>query len=278
MTISESSAILYLKKELSNPKNDINQKVALFKSHFYSDFLNEFIQDELAAICKDPKHVVRNNIGQVNFNAITEDHLNYSIQLGIPNKEQPRIFKWMGLQQIIGVKGRGTLKGRIIKVPNTVNINQFNQNVQPEVLQTFEIKNNELIISTDPNEIIDIVSISGPLILQNLSISSKNTELYWTFDQDLKVLFAESSSMMMSRFSNMLNVALLTNKGIPEVLLNRIFEFGDSFTKLKAIQKMILTHHPDAILKLDEAILSEDKNYAKGAQLILNRFVGSVTH
>lgn len=269
--LSRDSAIQNLERILNEAGNDFDAIARIFIAHTKSNFIEEFILSQLNKMAVNPEHVVTNIARQWQVILINTSHFDYTLQLRVPVVMNQSNIKWMGVSQIISVKGKGSIKVKVLKVPENVNINKFQSGVSLEEIEEIELRNGDSIICKDSYKIIDIIEVNGTVLVESLSVKSDETDFFWTFDNDSKSFMAEASNLMVSRLTTMLNVVTRMKLNVPSTLYEAIFSHGDSNLKLRGIQVMLLEGNHAAFDYLQDAIDSTNDALSSGAQKILDR-------
>jgi hypothetical protein len=258
-------------KLLSNLDN-FDNITNIFIENTKSNYLENFITKELKELANNTKHNVRNNVGQVSFYAINNDIFTYTIQLSISSSNNARSFiKWTGSSQVLSVKGPGSLTIRKLKVASKVNINEFVKGIKLDIVEEMNLFDGDSISCQSPFEMLEIVSKSGITILESLIVKNAHPDIYWSFNEELKSVFAESSNVTSSRLENTLRIASKLSQEIPRNLVDKIFENKDTNLKIKTMQALILKKDVDVFNYLQESIDSNDEVLSSGAQQLLTK-------
>ncbi|HSZ86267.1 MAG TPA: hypothetical protein VK787_09565, partial [Puia sp.] len=220
-------------------------------------------------------HIVKSIVGQLNINLINNDCFDYTLQMRLPFVKKREIVKWMGIQQIIAVKGTGTVCIRVLEIPKTAIINNFCSGVRYETIESRDLIEGDFIATENAHQIIEIMSVRGKVLLMSLSVKDREAPIFWSFDKDSKSFLAESSTLLMSRLTNIFNFAKLSQQKIPSILYDVIFSKGDRYLKIKAIHQMLSEKNEMAFNHIQESIDSTDIGLSQNAQSLLNKLTGS---
>lgn len=269
--LSRDTVIQSLEKELTEAAGDFDEIAKIFNRHTKSSFVNEFVVSQLKKIAADPDYVVTNIARQWQVILINTGLFDYTLQLRTPVVMNQSNIKWMGIRQIISVKGKGSLRAKVLKVPGHININKFQSGILLEETEEVELKNGDSLLSKSPYSIIDIVEVKGTVLVESLSVKDKSTDFFWTFDNDSKSFMAEASSLLVSRLTTVLNLTRNMKLNVSDTLYRTIFTHGDANLKLSTIQTMLIEGNHEAFDYLLEAIDSADDTFSSGAQRILDR-------
>lgn len=271
--ISKEPAILLLESQLHALLGNFPAVESLFTAHTASYFTENFLQGELVKLSLDQDYIVRNVIGQTNINVINTSHIDYSIQLRGPFQNNTKQAKWMGISQVIALKGPGSIRVRILQVPAGTDINYFQNGIRYTVVKEKELHHGDTISCSSTHQILDVVEIRGIVVMEMLTIKNPGVNFFWNFDEADGAYMAEAAQVTMSRLVNMINVASILGTHVPDELYESIFAFGDANVRLKAIQTMLSEGNWAAFDRLQEAIDASDNTLSEGAQRILDRLV-----
>ena len=271
----KNTIIQQLECVLSGKGNDFIALTKTFIEHTKSDFIDHFLMLEWRNIEKSDDHVVNNIARQLQIILINTSKFDYTVQLRRPGIMNASDIKWMGISQVVSVKGRGSIKIKILEVPGTVNINNFQPGISLSILKEVELKNGDSYSCQGTHQILDIVEVTDTVIIESLSVKEEKTNLFWTFNHNLKSYMSESSNLLISRLTTMLNVASQMKINLPHTLYETIFEVGDPNLKLSTLQIMLLQDNFEAFDYLQKAIDSADEILSEGAQEVLNRLTYS---
>ncbi|MBE7171146.1 MAG: hypothetical protein INR73_11180 [Williamsia sp.] len=271
--ISKESRILLLESQLHALLGNFGAIRSLFADHVESGFTETFLAGELAKLAEDPDHILRNVIGQTNINVINSSYVDYSIQLRGPFQRTGNQVKWMGISQVVSIKGPGSMRVRVLEVPEELDINYFQPGIHYTVVEERRLHQGDFISASKPSFLLDVVEISGVVVIEILTIKDPDADIFWNFDDEGKSYMAEAAKVTMSRLVNMLNVAAVIGTAVPGSLYESIFAWGDATVRLKAIQTMLTEGNFAAFDRLQEAIDSSDHTLSDGAQRILDRLV-----
>jgi len=197
--LAETGAIEVLERDLEAACGDAASIRARFATHVHSDFLRQFVRGELCNLALDPDHIVRSNAGQVNFTLINSPAFDYTIRLSPPFPSRPHAVKWIGERQIVTVKGSAGPTFRLLAVPPDLKSFQAGGSIEPVRLVHLE---HGALLESDQRCILDVYEVTEAAILEVLTISDRDVQLHWTFDEDLSSIHAEASTATCSRIQN----------------------------------------------------------------------------
>jgi hypothetical protein len=242
----------------------------VFSDHLAGRFLQDFIRHEIGALAGDTEHVVPNSVGQANFTFINTANFEYSVRILTPFHARPHPVKWLGMRQIIGVKGPGFATIRRLTVPVHLDIASFEPGVVIEEVDSVSAADGNVVLCESPRQILDIHEVSAPVVVEVLTHRQEDPGLLWTFDQGLRSLYAEQASLTLSRFRNVLELAQAAGKPVPDKIYDLALDPSRPHTVLLAIQSMLLTGHPEAFVQLQRAMDSESPELSQGAQRLFD--------
>jgi hypothetical protein len=242
---------------------------SIFLRHTESDFLSQFIWCELQQIADEPHHVVRNSVGQLGFTLIHSRHFDYTIRFAPRTGRRSHLVKWRGERQIIVLRGSGTARARLLKVPDHLDINDFRVGEELTETATMSLTRDSFLETGSPAEILDIYEVDSPVLIEALTVRHDDVELYWTFDEQLKSRYAEAS-LTASRIQHLLEVAYRTGREIPRHLLNAFLAQGTVQVKLTAIRLLLATDPSSGFDELQRAIDSDDERLSRAGQELLD--------
>lgn len=269
--VSKDNVIKNLESTLGLLGNNFEAISKTFIAHTKSNFIEEFLGTQLSKIATSPDYIVTNIARQLQIILINTNRFDYTLQLRPPVVMNQSNIKWMGIGEVISVKGKGCVKVKVLQVPQNVNINEFQSGISLDVIEEIELQNGDSIHCKGPNKILDIVEVNNMVLIESLSVKDDATDFFWTFDQDSKSFMAEASNLLVSRLTTMMNVATHMKMNVPSILYETIFSVGDPHLKLNAIQKILLDGDHIAFDYLQDAINSPNDILSKGAQKILNQ-------
>ncbi|GAA2767458.1 hypothetical protein GCM10010103_65000 [Streptomyces paradoxus] len=243
---------------------------AIFLEHAKSDFLAEFIHRELDAAAKDSDHVVRRGVGQASFTLVNTPDFEYSIRILGTFSRKPRMVKWLGMPQIIAVKGPYTLTVRNLEVPSLCDIEQFVAGVQISECSLRDVQQGDILVTENRHRITDICAATGPMIAQILTYRRAAPNLVWTFSPELTSLYCEQSSITASRFRNVMRIAHAAGVVVPNDIYEMALTSHSPQVVLTAIQSMLASGHPDSFTALHSAAASDQPGLREGANAVLD--------
>ena len=269
-TFSGLAAIEALSRNLHEARGDWSAVQTVFVEHFASNFLNDFITQEVGNLAKNFDHVVRMAVGQKAFIFINTSDFEYSVRILAPYPRRAHAVKWLGMRQIFGIKVGGPLVIRKLMIPPRININFFEPGIDVEGIETVVAARGEFIASQSLHHIMDIDEVPSPSIIEALTVRRDSSELLWTFDREMRSIYAEQSSVTVSRLSNVLDLALALGKPIPDDLLYMTLEPSRPYVALLSLRSMLASGHPDAFVQLQRAIDSRSETLSQGAQRLFD--------
>jgi hypothetical protein len=264
--------LLELQKRLEENARCFENLSELFVEHTQSSFLRDYFSKELLSLSRDNNYSVGGISGQLSLKLINRDLIDYTVHLRLSSAYKPNI-KWMGTSQLMVIKGEGEVDTRVLRMPKDSRINSFQKGVPVEVVNTTTLKHGSFLFSKAPFEIIEIMEIRGAVIIDTLTVKDIHANLFWNFDESLFSSYPESSSLMMSRLTTILNVINSMKVPAPQNLYNFIFEQDDVSLRLRAVQTMLKEGLDDAFSKLNEFIESNDPALSSGARSIFDRLL-----
>jgi hypothetical protein len=243
---------------------------AAFDDHTSGSFVLDFLYAELGAIADNPEHIVRRAAGQVSFTLINTIDFEYTVRLAPPFNGQSKRVKWLGERQIVRLRGPGAATVRILRAPTDANINDFQPNVLLEELPMRILRDGDVVEVADGHGLIDIVSINAAMILEFVTVHAHDVELYWTFDEQRRSVYAELAALSASRLQNIIEIAHKMGKPVPDPIYERLVADRNTQIRLLAIQSMLVEQHPDAFRHLHDAIESSNRLLSMGGSAILD--------
>jgi hypothetical protein len=262
-------------ENLQRSRDDWSRIQEIFTDHLDSCFLKNFITREIAALGNDAGHVVPKSVGQANFTFINTPDFEYSVRILTPFPARPHPVKWLGMRQIIGVKGSGSATIRKLTVPPHLDIASFQPGVVIDQVETVTAAAGDVIVSQSPHQLLDIYHVASPVIVEVLTHRREDSGLFWTFDPGLKSVYAEQSSLTVSRFRNVLELAHAAGKPIPDDIYDLALDPSRPHAALLAIRSMLMSGHPDAFSQLQRAIDSESEELSQGAQRLFDSMMSA---
>lgn len=261
-----------LQLQLEQAGGAVDELQEIFFAHTRSSFLNLYFAGELASMAADKNYPVGGISGQLNLKLINTASLDYTVHLRMASSYKPNV-KWMGTSQLLAIKGSGTVEARILRMPVTAEINTFLKGIPVAVVDNKILGCGDTLTCRAPYEIIEIMGITGTVIMEILTVKDSRANLFWNFGEDLLSTYPESSSLVMSRLTTILNVVSKMEIPAPAGLYNFIFSQGDANLKLRAVQAMLKEGLDLAFDKLNEFIESGDPVLSPGAAKILNHLL-----
>ena len=257
-------------RNLQRAQEDWTSVQAIFSDHIASRFLDDFITRELGAFGNDPGHVVPKSVGPANFTFINTADFEYSVRILAPFPALPHPVKWLGMRQIIGVKGAGPVTIRKLRVPPHLNITSFQPGVVIDEVDLISTADREVIASQSLHQLLDIYDVSSPVVVEVLTYRREESGFFWTFDQGLRSLYAEQSSLTVSRFRNVLELAHAAGKPVPDDIYDLALDPSRPHIALLAIRSMLMSGHPEAFVHLQRAMDSGSQDLSQGAQRLFD--------
>jgi len=253
-------------QKLQQAKEDWTVIQAIFSDHIASSFLKDFIIRELGALEDDAGHVVQKCVGPANFTFINTSDFEYSVRILAPFHARPHPVKWLGMRQIMAVKGGGPATISKLKLPAYLNITAFQPNIVIDEVEFVSATDGQVIASQSPHQILDIYEVPFPVVVEVLTYRREDSGILWTFDKDLRSIYAEQSSLTLSRFRNVLELAHSVGKPVPDYIYNLALDPSKPHIALLAIQSMLMSGHPEAFEHLQRAMDSEYQELSQGAR------------
>jgi hypothetical protein len=255
---------------LREARDDWTSVQLVFSHHVASSFVHDFISRELSALSKTSGHIVRKSVSQTNFTFIDDQDFEYSLRLLVPFPIRPRTFKWLGMRQIIAARGPGSVTIRKLMVPPCHDIAAFQRGVVIEDVGRLCIGAGDVVASQNAHEVLDIEAVLAPAVVEILTYRSDGAGLLWTFDQSMKSVYAEQSSLLLSRVRNVFELAYLTGRPVPDDIYALALDPERPHVALLAIRSMLVSGHPEAFIQLHRAMESESKDLSEGARDLLD--------
>lgn len=271
---SLSAQIKVLQTKFQKAVNDFDEIERIFIAHAKSDFLDSYLENELSFIVKKGlDYSIKARLGHSALSLINSKNFDYTLSLRTPFENRSPTIRWMGISQIFSVKGMGSIRVRISKVPQNIQINNFEQDVEIQTLDEVELFHGDTIAGEGPQKVLEIIEVKSNVLVESLSVKNDKADISWNFNSSSKSFLAESSKVLMSRISTLLNVAIQMNSEIPKQLYETIFSYGDPHLKLKAIKVMLLKGDHSVFDYIEDSINSPDKILSDGAQNILDGLI-----
>ncbi|MEO8282594.1 MAG: hypothetical protein ABI568_04190 [Pseudarthrobacter sp.] len=243
---------------------------SVFSDHVRSNFLDEFLLDELSATAADTEHIVRAGVGQGSFTFVNTPDLEYSVRFVAPFNASRQLVKWSGMPQALAVRGSGALTVRTLAAPDNCDIEQFRPGVRLHECSVKELREGDEFSTENSQEIVQICAAAGPTVVQILSYRRGASNIVWTFSPALVSLYREQSSLEASRFRNVLRIAQAQGVGLSDDIYELALASSSAPVSLLAIQSMIETGHDKAFAALHRASESDQAAVRHGARAILD--------
>jgi hypothetical protein len=238
---------------------------ALFLDHVSCSFLEAFVTEEICTSAEKAGYIVPSGTGQGSLTFINTPNFEYSVRVVTPFARRAHQVKWLGMPQMIAIKGGGTVVFRTLRVPPQFDIEQFVPNVQIRQCEPYEAHNGDVVVSDDQNEILDLHEVTAPAIIEFLTYRRLAPSLVWTFSPELISLYAEQSSLTASRLRNVLSLAQAAGIQIPDDIYDLALKSNSPQVVLPAIQSMLAGGHAESFPALQRAMESERQSLRKGA-------------
>ncbi len=263
-------AVETLSRNLLRVQEDWSSIQAIFSDHIASGFLHDFITRQIGAVGNDPRHVVPNGVGQSKFTFINTADFEYSVRILALRPGRPHPVKWLGMHQIVGVKGPGSLTLRRLTVPPDTDIASFQPGVVLAEVDLVSAANGDVLASQSRHQLLDVYDVASPVVVEILTHRRGDSGLLWTFDQNLRSVYAEQSSLTVSRFRNVLDLAHAAGTPVPDEIYDLAFDSSRPDIALLAIRSMFISGHSDAFVRLQGAMDSESEPLRQGAQRLFD--------
>jgi hypothetical protein len=248
---------------------------SLFLDHVRSSFLDDFVAEQVRTSVDNPEHFVANAASQGSFSLINTSSFEYSVRVLAGFHRRAHYIKWLGMRQVIAVKGSGTVVIRILRVPPELDIEQFVANVPIREYDVREARHGDVVASEDENEILDILEVSPATVTEILTYRYMAPSVIWTFTPELISVYAEQSSLNASRFRYVLRLAQAEGLSVPDDIYDLALNSNSPQVALLAIQSMLSTGHPESFSKLQHALESNHDSVRRGAAKLMDAaFIG----
>lgn len=255
---------------LEREAGDWNSVERLFRDHVRGPFLREFVDRELTAAAGDDGYVVARGAGQGNFTFIDTADFEYSVRVLAPSPGGTHLAKWAGMHQVLAFAGPGTATVRTLAVPPGTDGEDFTPGVSARILAVREVGNGDVVTTGSTGELLDVLHVEAPLVVQVLNRRRGASSVVWTFGPDLTALYGEQSSLTASRFRNVLRVAQAQRHPVPADVHDLAVHHGSPQVRLLAVRSMLASGHPDAFLELQRAVDSDNAGLRRGARDLLD--------
>jgi len=103
--------------------------------------------------------------------------------------------------------------------------------------------NGDVLASQSRHQLLDIYDVASPVVVEILTHRRGDSGLLWTFDQNLRSVYAEQSSLTVSRFRNVLDLAHAAGKPVPDEIYDLAFDSSRPDIALLAIRSMFISGH-----------------------------------
>ncbi|AMP13360.1 hypothetical protein [Collimonas pratensis] len=248
---------------------DWNAVANLFVDEFRRGFISRLVSRELGAITRDRRHTITSGVNQYTLTPINLPELEYTTRIMTPFQSRPHIVKWLGMRQIIGMKGKGSVRIRKLRAPASCSIEQFQAGIELEHVDDVMLTNLQHVATGDGRDLLDLDSVTEPSILEILTLKADASPVIWTFGQDLKSTYAEQSSPLVSRFRNVVKLAVAMGRRMPDDIYEKALSSTNTRLALAAMEGMFAERRSDAFATLHEAIESENDALRNGAETLL---------
>ena len=235
----------------------------VFSSHLRSDFLAAFLASILRAVAADPDHPVSGNAGQVSFSMINFPQFNYTARLTPPYAPRPHGVRWLGARQVLGVKGKGKARFRLLGLPP--GSSAVTPGLRLIEMGVTEVAAGSSISSQSEDAVIDLWETTGPVVIEALTVHRRRNRVYWHFGDDLIARHPECGSLGASRLEGILDLARAMGQPMPAEVYEAVFDRADVQAKTCAIRSLLRTDPAQGFARLQMAIDGADAEYSDAA-------------
>lgn len=248
-----------------------------FCDHLAGRFLDDLVAGEVKRMGEDPLHQVPYRGGQAHWTLIDTDDFEYSVRMLVRFPAAPRPVKWLGMRQIVGVKGPGLLTVLKLAVPRHLDVASFVPGVAVEEVAMVSGAHGDVILAESPHELLDIHEVASAVVIEVLTYRRDDTGPCWTFDEELRSLYAEQSSLTVSRFKNVLELTHAAGASVPNDIYELMLGQERSDVALLALRSMLLSGHPDAFDALHRAMESGSAERSRGALRLFDAMTATIS-
>ncbi|MDB5022860.1 MAG: hypothetical protein JWP78_615 [Mucilaginibacter sp.] len=182
MQSSIKNEIRKLEDLLNGQRDNFPSIEQTFINHCKSDFLQNFIKHELVSTIHSDFFSLINHNSTILINSDKFEYLIFIVDSDV--LVEPLI--WMELSQIWVIKGNGYLRIQILQLPEQLNINFFEQNVEYKIIDERTVYAGESISCSSPFQLIRVIEISNQIVIERLNIKYRPIEFYWKFNEEGK--------------------------------------------------------------------------------------------
>jgi hypothetical protein len=131
-------------------------------------------------------------------------------------------------------------------------------------------RDGDIVVNDDRHQILDVCEATRPVVAEILTYRRCAPHIMWTFGTELVSLYAEQSSLVASRFRNVLRIADLAGTAVPDDIYELALTSRSPQVALPAIRSMLAAGHPDSFVALHRATESAEPALREGANAILD--------
>ena len=179
MQSSIKNEICKLEELLNRESDNFPLIERIFINHCKSNFLQNFVKIELESTIHSDFFSLINHDSTILINS---DQFEYLIFI-VDSRVLLESVIWMGVSQIWVVKGSGYIRIQILQLPEQLNINFFEQNVEYKIIEERTVYAGESISCSSSFRIVKIIEVSNQIVVERLNIKYKPIEFYWNFNE-----------------------------------------------------------------------------------------------
>jgi len=120
------------------------------------------------------------------------------------------------------------------------------------------------------HQLLDIYDVASPVVVEILTHRRGTPVSCGPSIRTLRSVYAEQSSLTVSRFRNVLDLAHAAGKPVPDEIYDLAFDSSRPDIALLAIRSMFISGHSDAFVRLQGAMDSGSEPLRQGAQRLFD--------
>lgn len=237
------------------------------ESFFNSNLIEKVISQQLDEISYNENYTLTGNIGRTAYVLIEDDEFKVSVQI-LDSEEFINNFEWSGGSSYYYIR-TGQLEFILYSLPRNLNINRFEKGVKLKLENRDVAYKGQMLDINDLSCLASVRCIGGPVVLYDLTIENKSSNLTWFFDSKLESYYTKPSKQINARLRNAFSLIEEMGGSIPSTVYDTIMKSSDPVTKLIVLREMIKQKDVKVIDFLCELIDSKDETLKSGSRKLL---------
>ncbi|CDT46955.1 hypothetical protein VCR4J2_570018 [Vibrio coralliirubri] len=254
--------------DLKSTIHDTDLTILKLKDFFKSGSVEKVISQQLDEISYNEDYILTGSIGRSIYVLMEDDDFKISVRI-IESEEFQNNLEWNGNKSHYYIK-RGQLEFISYSLPKVVNINKFDRGVKLEREERGMVYRSQMLDIHEHSCLTSVRSIGGPVIVYDLTIENKSSNLVWFFDREFKACYTKPSKQKNARLRNIFSLIEEMEDSIPLSIYESILKSSDPVTKLVVAREMVRQKNTKVFDILYELVESDDETLRNGSKKLLD--------